>query len=149
MSTTKIKRMISLCESREDLKEIIVAARQQAVRLDKLETIAREEAWHSVSKATKGQVAMVMDGGLIQVEVAEPGQKRAQRKAVNIPAGTPLLVRSVQPRAKRLWLDGDQGHVYSMTPVSIERINVKIYPDEMTAHIALSQHLKTKKQKDR
>ena len=144
--TTKIKRMIAQCESIENLNEIAKAAQAQTAELRKraAEEIAhaKEQAWEDVRKSKPKQVAMTLKGGSASILVGE-GSGTTHPRQISMAAGEVLRVHAVQPRAKRLWLKNDSGNaVYLMTPDLLAKLVVRVYPDELTANIALVQYKK-------
>lgn len=140
----KLKRLVTQCESREDLKEVIRAAQDRANQLRKQDIDrARDHAWSAICKAETGQVAIVLQGADVQLLVGKPGGRTLNWRTTNIPTGEVFRVWAVHPRAKRLWLKNDVGDkLYCLTPDLLTKIALGLYRDEMTAHIGLNQHLK-------
>lgn len=144
MDAKQIKEAIGRCRAPEALREIVEACRAQEGELRKCAreqmAHATEQAWLSVRGSKPDHVAVVFNGAEIYMGVAGAGQRRAQNRRVHLAAGTILLVHAVQPRAKRAWLRNESsGEVYAMTPRELGLLEVRTFPDEFTAQVALVQ----------
>lgn len=138
----KIARFVGGLSSIEELEFLVKAARERMhqIRLEANEraAAAQEAKWSAVRRAKKGHYAVVHAAvEPVRILVAPPGKTIAMWQAATMRQGLVLTVAAVQPRAKRVWLaNQDSGETYCMTPRELSVLDVRIYPDEMTAQIA-------------
>lgn len=142
MGIAKIKRMIGECNSREDLDTIVRLARAQQVELRKANSERAAAMWESAAKARKGQTAIVLSGSreAILICAAEGKSNTAHLKRRVLQPGTMLNIQAVQPRKRCLWAkDSEIGLVYAFTPEIIASLDVRVFPDELTAQVAYAK----------
>lgn len=142
LNIKRVKRTIAQCPSIEGLKEIILAAQERVIELRKQEAErAHQLAWDAISKAKEGYFAVVFRGAEITLAVAENGARATQNKVSRFLPGMLLHVHSVRLRAKRLWLRNDAGdRLYGMDARDLGALNIRVFPDELTAHVAMAEH---------
>lgn len=144
MDTKQIKEAIGRCRSRTALKEIVAACqrRDDELRKRELEQLAHasEKAWLSAKGSKSGHVAVAFKAAEVSIYVVEAGKRQSYLKRVCFAAGADLQVRTVQPRAKRVWLENkSSSELYAMTPRELGLLEIAVFPDELTAHVALAQ----------
>lgn len=144
MDTKEIKEAIGRCRSRTSLNDIVAACRARDEELRKREheqlACAIEKSWLSAKGSKAGHVAVAFKAAEVLIYVAEAGKRQTILKPVSLAAGAMLQVRSVQPRAKRVWfLNETTGESYGMEPPDLGRLEIAVFPDELTAHVAMAQ----------
>lgn len=138
----KIKRFIGALSSLDEVDFLLGAARERKrqVVLENREraAAAREEAWDAVRRAKQGHYAVARAAAApMRILVAPPKIRTAQWQSIELPRGSVFVVLVAQPRAKRIWLKNpDSGETYCLTPHELSVLDVRCYPDEMTARVA-------------
>lgn len=138
----KMTRFVDALSSIDEVEALIKAAHERVrqIRLEANEqAIAAQEAkWDAVRRAKKGHYAVVHTAAApTRILFAPANVRAAQWKTLTLPQGTVLAITHIQPRAKRVWAEGPgTGETYCFEPRELALLDVRIYPEEMTARVA-------------
>lgn len=121
-----------------DRLEQVIRARRGAVRQQIREQAeqAANRAWAHVTYQGKGSILLLPRCADVTGWYAPPGRKTASHATLSAKAGQMFRVVLVQPRAKRVWAEDEQGGQWCLKADALGALRASCYPDQVTAQVA-------------